>query len=146
VEEEQEAEKKRIKEEQRENKNQYEALRQKIVRAKHDNAIPFFRYKALKTCPTFHPEVPPMPVIQVKAKNVAQELMDDLVKEAEVKQVESRGKKKVMRRLQRERQRKEQNEDLLNQTFQSVDMNERKDQEAIKFRDSSSEDEILEDI
>lgn len=55
------------------------------MKLKKENNCEFFRFKELKTAPTYKPDLPKMHTISIKAKNVSKALMDDLTKKKEVK-------------------------------------------------------------
>ena len=55
------------------------------MKLKKENDCEFFRFKELKTAPTYKPDLPKMHTISIKAKNVSKALMDDLTKKKEVK-------------------------------------------------------------
>lgn len=64
---------------------------------KKDNSIPDFRFKTIKKDPTYHPKTPKVPIIQIKAQNMQQELLNDIFSEAKIPNLESQGKIKIMK-------------------------------------------------
>jgi hypothetical protein len=78
-------EKKRIKEAGKENKRIYSKINEKIVKVKKDNDIKTVRFKELTKAPAFIPEMPTLPVVKIKGKNLSKELMNDLIAKKEVK-------------------------------------------------------------
>ena len=58
-----------------------------------------------------------------------------------VEKVQTKGKIKVMKKIREEQQRRAENADLLNQSFDSEGLCERKEAEHIKLKDSSSSDD-----
>eukprot|EP00347_Sterkiella_histriomuscorum_P023735 403333566 len=137
-----EGEKKRLKEERILNKKEYQRIKTKIVTMKKDNSIPFFRYKEINKAGVYSPDMPNIPTLSIKAKNIQNALLEDLFKKKEVKKMQTQGTQKVMRKIKYQRAQMEKNKDLLNQSFNSEGLDERKEQEAIKFRDSSSENDL----
>ena len=122
-----EGEKQRIKEQKTENKKEISKIKGRLARLKSANSIKDFRYNEITKSPTFYPDKPEIPTIQVKAKNVQKDLFDDIFTKKEVQVVQNKNKVKIMNRLRQEQRQKEKMADILNQSFNSEDMNERKD-------------------
>lgn len=82
-----------------------------------------------------------MPTIQIKAKNVSKDLINQMFQPTKVVKFQTKGKIKVNKKIRQEQQKKLENQDILNQSFNSENMNECKEEEVMKFKDSSSEGE-----